>query len=119
MLNVNGAMHTHDCDGCEYLGTIDGPDPYSCGELRVWDLYHCAKCDEGTVIARYGSEGSQYCSMPLDIARRNRSHPTLQWAIALLEAKERHPTDMRKPGPEKCSCGGFVNLKLCGSCRCY
>ena len=46
----------HDCQGCEFLG-----------EWREYDLYFCKKCENGTVIARYGSEGSNYASCALDI----------------------------------------------------
>lgn len=42
----------HDCDACKFLDTrFLGFDYY--------DWYYCAKCDEGTMIARYGDEGRQ------------------------------------------------------------
>lgn len=46
--------YTHDCDSCKFLG-----------EHREYDLYYCARCDEGTVIARYSSDGPGYASIPV------------------------------------------------------
>ena len=43
----------HDCDGCQYLGSI-----------ADIDAYYCHKCDEGTYIARRSNEGSDYSSSP-------------------------------------------------------
>jgi len=49
---------THDCGTCKPLGTW--------GEF---DLYHCPGSFGGSVIARYGSEGPQYASYPVDVFR--------------------------------------------------
>ncbi len=50
----------HDCDSCVHLG------PYNRGE-QVYELYYCGRCDDGSVLARYGTEGWEYQSMPLEI----------------------------------------------------
>lgn len=52
--------YTHDCDSCEYLGQYDHND-------RVFDLYYCPRCDEGSVLARYSNEGSNYLSIMLGV----------------------------------------------------
>lgn len=47
-------LYTHDCDRCVPLG--------SCTiRQQIFDLYFCSK-SISTVIARYGSEGSEYIS---------------------------------------------------------
>jgi hypothetical protein len=49
----------HDCDKCEFKGIMNG-----------FDVYFCPKCDEGTWIARYSSEISEYASYPTFILGR-------------------------------------------------
>lgn len=51
-------LFTHDCPSCVYLGQHD-----------AHDLYYCAKQVGGpTVIARYSSDGPDYCSgMPFAV----------------------------------------------------
>jgi hypothetical protein len=60
----------HDCDSCIHLATI---------RLQRWfDLYLCERCDGGTLIARFSSEGPDYSSYPIGIWERVRSeHPTI------------------------------------------
>jgi len=48
--------YTHDCDSCKFLG-----------EHKQFDLYFCARCDGGSVIARYGDNGPDYASAPKDL----------------------------------------------------
>lgn len=55
---------THDCDGCTYLGRMECR---AFGHTQPYDLYACLQGRVGSVVARYGSEGSQYTSMPLDV----------------------------------------------------
>lgn len=49
-------LYKHDCNGCIHLGTED-----------KLDFYYCAKCDGGTIIARWSSRGPDYASTPLDM----------------------------------------------------
>lgn len=54
MFTNNKPRYKHDCDGCVFLGQFDG-----------YDLYYCKRSDEdmgGTVIARFGNDGSNYAS---------------------------------------------------------
>jgi hypothetical protein len=44
----------HDCSTCQFLG-----------QAGEFDMYWCPKCDEGSLIARYGSAGPEYASTPL------------------------------------------------------
>lgn len=54
--------YTHDCDCCTYLGTlVNGPDTE-----RV-DCYLCGNAQTGSLIARTGSDGADYDSMPMDL----------------------------------------------------
>jgi hypothetical protein len=54
---VGSQLWTHDCEACIPLG------PYSDGGVK-YDLYFCGgeSVRRDTVIARYGSDGPQYCS---------------------------------------------------------
>jgi hypothetical protein len=79
---------THDCDACEYLGTVEGPNVDGADEVARFDLYWCKRCDGGTAIARYGSEGFEYMSVPAFILERNlRSHPAILWAWSIVTTR--------------------------------
>lgn len=56
-------LYEHDCENCVFLGqTIGGG--------RISDLYFCpTEPFEGSVIARFSSEGSDYESCPWHLAR--------------------------------------------------
>jgi hypothetical protein len=46
-------LHTHDCKGCTFLGTLDNVD-----------LYHCLQgIGSPALIARYSSDGPDYSSL--------------------------------------------------------
>jgi hypothetical protein len=47
------ARYQHDCDGCTFKGTY-GP----------FDVYHCARCDGGTWLARRSDDVADYASYP-------------------------------------------------------
>ncbi len=78
---IPGPVHTHDCDECCYLGSIDLKE--------VYDLYFCSEAFIPTVIARYGSNGPDYTS-GMEAARRGVSAPL---SIALSIAKHRKLVD--------------------------
>ena len=64
--------YKHDCDRCQWLGSITYPAPLLTGEapLRNADLYYCANAESfmgGTLIARHSSQGSNYSSMPVKL----------------------------------------------------
>ena len=48
--------YTHDCDCCTFLGHVAGQD-----------LYWCPQGGMATIIARDGSEGPNYQSMPVHL----------------------------------------------------
>lgn len=50
---------THDCDSCVFVATIGENDWYVCPPLKDGL--------GGSVVARYGSDGPQYWSRPLDL----------------------------------------------------
>lgn len=78
--------YTHDCDHCKYLGSITFPAPHRetmvSGEEKRWtetfaaDLYVCvgqprADKSDGTIIARWASEGSHYASSDASTIREH------------------------------------------------
>ena len=48
-------IYTHDCNACTYLGQYEH-------EGTMHDLYFCGSHERGTVIARFGDDGPDYCS---------------------------------------------------------
>jgi hypothetical protein len=52
--------YTHDCDACQFVGHVDR-----------YDVHFCKRCDGGTIIMRYGSDGPQYASAPLFVLDKN------------------------------------------------
>ena len=80
--------HTHDCKACNYLGTIVGQTPDVAG--KPVDLYHCKNSigsgEDGSVIARFSSDGPDYSSVPLDLIKGRAPgfhRPELHAAAAL------------------------------------
>ena len=80
--------YTHDCDQCKFLGCKGRIDIYLChNESRD------PECQDTTVVARYGNEGSEYASTllpfafhsPEDILHRSQGwhHFALQEIIKL------------------------------------
>lgn len=70
---------THDCDSCVFLGRYT--NPYYALSKQHTDLYYCVRCDGGSMIARYGSEGSEYMSAPIAVllyAGYPSAHPLLE-----------------------------------------
>ena len=59
---------THDCDSCQFLGSRD-----------EYDIWFCAgSLLGGSVIARYGSDGPDYLSMPVNILKTHTASTGLQ-----------------------------------------
>ncbi len=85
-------FHNHDCNSCIYLGSTLEKDHNGHEKL---DFYFCPRCDEGTLISRYGECGD-YTSWPLDmyLSRReeiikNRANYSIEKAYeAYLKYKE-------------------------------
>lgn len=80
----------HDCDTCRFLGTVTGPNPRMAvfnPTPITFDLYYCATCDGGTVIARYSDVGSYYSSCPVNMLHKE-INPALLWAYALLQMEK-------------------------------
>jgi hypothetical protein len=71
--------HTHDCTNCVYLCStrvtefVAGGHPDE-GDLTDWWICPPNDTHSGTIIGRFGSEGSQYWSMPLVMLREAASH---------------------------------------------
>lgn len=89
--DVEHSTYMHDCLRCVFLGTVAGPNPDWGERKQAWDLYFCPT-NSLSVIARFGSGGPQYMSVPRWLAERGDSgtvlHPALLWALALVRAKE-------------------------------
>jgi hypothetical protein len=52
--------YQHDCDVCQFLGSYKHDEKW-------YDLYYCERCDDGTVLARYGDDGPDYLSLMLHV----------------------------------------------------
>lgn len=75
---VSVPKYQHDCTSCVFLGGYVKP-----GSGTHCDLYYCSKCDEGTVIARVGSDGPDYASVPINVllyAGYHSDHPLIEAA---------------------------------------
>lgn len=49
--------HKHDCEECEYRGSLQLGDKW-------FDFYRCPQGGIKTTLARYGSDGPEYFSFP-------------------------------------------------------
>ena len=81
-------QHTHDCDACIFLGNLS----VICGDIsKRYDIYLCASAMGGPdVVARYGSDGPEYRSVPLEVLNSMRDPSDLWVGVRhLLEKKER------------------------------
>lgn len=68
------AQHTHDCDSCHLIG-----------KQYHEDVYYCPS--EGSIVRRFGSDGPDYSSFPMSIARvAGQDHPEWAVPVALAEA---------------------------------
>jgi len=52
--------HTHDCNACEFHGYFGGYDVYTCGQGGLGS----------TMIARWGNDGPEYQSLPVQLYER-------------------------------------------------
>jgi ribosomal protein L37AE/L43A len=66
---------THDCDACVFKG--------SHGRFDIW---YCERCDGGTWIARYGSDGPEYASYPTFVLDIHRERATESRSLAAIFA---------------------------------
>lgn len=97
---------THDCQQCRHLGGLDYFDVWSKEWIRT-DMYFCEKASRsGSVLARYGHEGSEYASMPLYLAERLEApfstHGLPLYVATLIvigdkRSREHMPTPLRPP----------------------
>ena len=56
------AQYTHDCDSCTFLGRdIDT------GSNTQVDMYFCPQGSLPTIVMRYGNEGADYTSAPINV----------------------------------------------------
>ena len=70
------AEYEHDCDVCEYKTTIRiGP--------TLYDIYKCTN----SYIARFGDEGSEYSSIPIELKYSFITHPLWKKVIEICEAE--------------------------------
>jgi hypothetical protein len=88
MARTLSPVYQHDCDACRFMGTV--ADSYARGEAGWVDLYHCPRgvIGGGSLIARYGDEGREYLSSPVEYAASNTG--PLGVAKALLESLRQH-----------------------------
>ncbi len=79
--------YTHDCDKCQWLGSITYPAPHFTEErgtyhvMRNADLYVCISGTshlDTSVIARFSSRGSDYASSPVALMPRREPIPDMK-----------------------------------------
>src|SRR5688572_30134387 len=78
---------THDCDDCRFLGTIKVKSFRFPKKESTIDSYHCPLCDGGTIVLRYGNNGPDYASMPIDSipsVRDSVRASAYRWALSQL-----------------------------------
>lgn len=75
----NPPLWRHDCPQCVPLGTF-----------TFHDLYFCQGILGGTVLARYGNDGPEYLSTPVEILLDNLSDidDTYPLKVAIQRAQE-------------------------------
>lgn len=57
--------YEHDCESCTFLGKDIEADS---GTLV--DMYFCSQNDLPSIVMRYGDEGSEYMSVPIQIINK-------------------------------------------------
>lgn len=88
--------YDHDCPACIYLGPFKYEGPLSTGLTETFDddLWYCPGTILGpSLIARHGSEGSHYTSMPHDVFVSHEADMRKRPATTtpgLLEALDRY-----------------------------
>lgn len=61
--------HNHDCEKCKLLGMLWIGDD-------IVDVYRCrSRSSLGSLIIRFGSDGPEYWSMPIDVINGIRTTP--------------------------------------------
>ena len=71
--------YKHDCNNCKFLGNYVGSF-----KGQIEDLYICVHERGATLIRRFGNDGSEYWSCPLEIALRfvaDQNHGYVRIAI--------------------------------------
>lgn len=93
------ATHDHDCEQCQLLGVIYGMrETHVAGHIeQETDVYYCP--DSEDLILRSSSDGPDYESFPLAIARTIAASGDEKWrrAIELLDQRD---LDQEYPAPE-------------------
>lgn len=81
--------YQHNCYLCQFLGIVDGNNPFYLGNPEQFDLYFCPGTEGGgSVIARYGVAG-EYMSCPIESIHQG-SQSALIWAKHLVRMRERN-----------------------------
>jgi hypothetical protein len=78
MIQTTHPIFEHDCELCTFLGAKEVT-----GEL--YDFYICQS--SGSHIARYGSQGSDYLSLPRFLAEMTNQVEPFKTCIELLKQK--------------------------------
>lgn len=70
--------HKHDCESCKFVKSMTL-------EKRQVDWYVCKSVLGFTVVGRYGSNGPEYWSLPIEVLK---SIPAEQGSIMAREARK-------------------------------
>ena len=68
-MSITTKLYEHDCDNCVYVFTTHGETDYD------WYVHQATSKYDGSVIARFGDEGYQYWSCPIDMVRNFKFTP--------------------------------------------
>lgn len=81
LMNPTKAVHTHDCECCRLVANL-----FSSAHTQH-DVYVCE--GGGSLVVRHASEGPEYSSFPVEIARLVAAQDSM-WATA-VQALEDSP----------------------------
>lgn len=75
---TNKPKYQHTCTACVYLGSYTRSLTHVGDKPTAHDLYYCPQTElSGSVIARYGSEGSEYQSTAIELLAGRACGPEL------------------------------------------
>lgn len=98
-MSIDRPQFTHDCEKCDYLGSITFPAVYlddndkEYTKQKAADLYCClaknqskGEAENKTIVARFSDEGADYASAPNDIIKKHYFRNDLATATGALIA---------------------------------
>jgi len=91
MKKLEEPQFKHDCDQCTYLGRDINTDDHS-----DVDMYFCPQNGMPTIIMRYGDNGSDYASAPVQVINTSNAFDTSPLLRNMLIAEDRGLWERKK-----------------------